>query len=378
MPKQIKDVIQRQIKGIWGNEPMGTVVDTAVIKTNNMSYDGSISFDSLTYRYFNGMNLAEHYLQSGDLLVEKSGGTKTHPVGYVAYFENDNRKVVCNNFILALRPDHTQIVSRYLFYQIRYKYENGFFTNCYNKTTGIQNLQVSNYLSTPIVCPEISTQRNQSNELDRIEHNIRLKKNELKTLDELIKSRFIEMFGEPEINPNNYPKTKIKEIAECVAGATPSTSIKEYWDNGTIPWMSSGEVHNGRIYDTEKKITKLGYANASTNLIPPHTVVMAMAGQGKTRGTVGVAEIELCTNQSLCSIITSKALNTDFLYYLLKLQYNELRSISNGDGGRGGLNLTIIGNYKIYVPPITLQNEFAEFVKLIDKSKFVDYSKYFR
>lgn len=193
----------------------------------------------------------------------------------------------------------------------------------------------------------------------------------------IIKSRFIEMFGDPSSNPYGWRKCKIQEVAQCIAGATPSTAIKEYWENGTIPWMSSGEVNNGRVYETEKKITELGYKNASTKLIPPHTVVLAMAGQGKTRGTVAVAEIELCTNQSLCSIVTNNEVNTDYLYYYLQTQYEELRESSNGDGGRGGLNLKIIGAYPLILPPISLQNKFAEFVKLIDKSKFVCHSKNF-
>ena len=214
-------------------------------------------------------------------------------------------------------------------------------------------------------------------ELNMINYALRNKINKLTLLDKLIKSRFIELFGDSNLNNKHWMTGRINDIGKCVAGATPSTIVKEYWENGTIPWMSSGEVNKGRIFETDTKITELGYNNASTKLVPPKTVVLAMAGQGKTRGTAAMTEIELCTNQSICSIVNNEKVNPEYLLYFLKMQYDELRSSSNGAEGRGGLNLKIIGNYPIMIPPINLQNEFADFVQLIDKSKFVDYSRYF-
>ena len=88
----------------------------------------------------------------------------------------------------------------------------------------------------------------------------------------------------------------IDEIAECIAGATLDTKKNEYWENGTIPWMSSGEVNKKYVYETDRTITQLGYKKCSTKMIPVNTVVIALAGQGKTRGTVALTKIELCTN----------------------------------------------------------------------------------
>jgi type I restriction enzyme S subunit len=134
--------------------------------------------------------------------------------------------------------------------------------------------------------------------------------------------------------------------------------------------MSSGEVNKGRIFETDTMITQLGYDNASTKLVPSKTVVLAMAGQGKTRGTAAITEIELCTNQSLCSIVNNEKVNAEYLLHFLRLQYMELRGASTNTEGRGGLNLKIIGNFPIMIPPIVLQNQFAVFVEQIDKSKF--------
>lgn len=163
--------------------------------------------------------------------------------------------------------------------------------------------------------------------------------------------------------PNGVEYKPISEFAECYAGATPSTTKPEYWENGTIPWMSSGEVNKRVIYETEKKITQAAYDNCSTKMVPPGTVVVALAGQGKTRGLVAITRIELCTNQSLCSIIPNKTMKSEFLYHFLRSQYQKLRSISSGDGTRGGLNLAMVKAFLVPVPPLPLQEEI---VRILD------------
>lgn len=156
------------------------------------------------------------------------------------------------------------------------------------------------------------------------------------------------------------------EVAECLAGATPRTSNSSYWENGTIPWMSSGEVNKGFVYDTEKKITQEGYDSCSTKVVPIDTVVIALAGQGKTRGTVAITKVELCTNQSLCSIVSNDDINSHYLYYYLKGQYQKLRDISSGEGTRGGLNLKMIRDFRIPVPSLEIQSRIVQILDNFD------------
>ena len=188
--------------------------------------------------------------------------------------------------------------------------------------------------------------------------------------DELVKSQFIEMFGDIENNQKGYPIKQINEFSDLFAGATPSTKVSAYWKNGTIPWMSSGEVHMGRVTSTEKKISQLGYDKYSTKMVPLHTVVIALAGQGKTRGTVAVTEIELCTNQSLCAMVTDETVLSDYLYHNLRNRYEEIRNMCAIADGRGGLNLKIVGSIKVIVPSIEEQQQFVAFAEQSDKSKF--------
>lgn len=168
----------------------------------------------------------------------------------------------------------------------------------------------------------------------------------------------------------DYPEwdeKKIGEFSQCIAGATPSTKEPRYWENGNIPWMSSGEVNNRIICSTEKKISSLGYENSSTKMLPENTVVIALAGQGKTRGMVAITRIRLCTNQSLCGIVTDSSILSDYLYQFLLTQYEYLRLISSGDGTRGGLNLKIVKDCNIPVPTLPEQQKNADFLTAVDK-----------
>lgn len=159
------------------------------------------------------------------------------------------------------------------------------------------------------------------------------------------------------------------EIGKCCAGATPSTKNDEYWNNGNIPWMSSGEVHQGVVRQTAKLITQLGFDNCSTKWLPSNTVVIALAGQGKTRGTVAITAIELCTNQSICGIIINRNdINNKYIYYYLRTRYNDLRRVSSGDGTRGGLNLKMIESYKFPYISFEKQNKIVSILDTFEAS----------
>ena len=105
-----------------------------------------------------------------------------------------------------------------------------------------------------------------------------------------------------ELCPDGVEYMPIGSFAQCIAGATPNSKDPALWD-GNIPWMSSGEVNKRTIYSTDRCITQRGFDSCSTKMIPSGAVVVALAGQGKTRGTVARTRIELCTNQSLCAIV---------------------------------------------------------------------------
>ncbi|WP_066684534.1 restriction endonuclease subunit S [Christensenella intestinihominis] len=156
-----------------------------------------------------------------------------------------------------------------------------------------------------------------------------------------------------------YKKVKIGNITEVCTGATPSTKVQDYW-GGDIRWMSSGELNYKRVYEVERRISERGLSNSGTKLLPEKCVLVGLAGQGKTRGTVAVNYVPLCTNQSIAAILPSKDFDTEYLFWNLENRYTELRILSSGDGARGGLNLNIIKNIVVYLPPLEEQQQIAD------------------
>lgn len=159
---------------------------------------------------------------------------------------------------------------------------------------------------------------------------------------------------------------RLGEMTEIYSGGTPSTTISEYW-GGSIPWMSSGELNNKKIYDVEGRITQKGMQNSSAHLIPKYCVLIGLAGQGKTRGTAAYNYISLCTNQSIAAIYPNdKKFDSRFLYYIIDSMYESLRELSSGDGGRGGLTKGLISNLEIYMPEVPEQQAVAQVLSDMD------------
>lgn len=158
---------------------------------------------------------------------------------------------------------------------------------------------------------------------------------------------------EAEMDRLTFPKDfKVENVSEfCVetkSGSTPSRTNKEYWENGTISWVKSGEVHNNITLQTEEYITPLGLTESSTKLLPKDTVLMAM--YGVTAGEVGYLAIEATTNQAICGMICHSKAEAAYLYFSLIQSQTAISRLSNG-GAQDNLSKNFIDNIKLVVPP---------------------------
>ena len=155
-----------------------------------------------------------------------------------------------------------------------------------------------------------------------------------------------------EINSMNVPDSwKIMPVSEYCketkSGATPSRDIPEYWENGTIPWLKSGEVHNGITIETEEFITELAVDNSSTKVLPSGTVLMAM--YGVTAGEVGYLSIPSTTNQAVCGMVCHSEVESAYLFFALLQNQQEASRLSNG-GAQDNLSKGFIDNILVVVP----------------------------
>lgn len=164
----------------------------------------------------------------------------------------------------------------------------------------------------------------------------------------------------------NGDSIKLGDIYKISSGGTPSRKKSAYWINGNIPWVTTTEVTNEIITSTNECITKLGLENSSAKIYPINSLIIAMYGQGATRGRTAKLGIEACTNQA-CAVLYEKKIEveTDFVWYYMQNQYEKLRSISHGSV-RPNLNANDIANYEIPLPSLSEQKNIVEKIGAIE------------
>ncbi len=166
--------------------------------------------------------------------------------------------------------------------------------------------------------------------------------------------------------PSGWKRKSINDIATVSSGGTPSRKNESYW-NGSIPWVTTAEVHFGTIINSAQKITDEGLSNSSAKLFPIDTILIAMYGQGKTRGQVAKLGIEATTNQACAAIILKNDCNVDFYFQYLKSQYENIRDLSNS-GGQENLSGGIVKSIQVPVPPLPEQQKIAQILNTWDKA----------
>ena len=262
--------------------------------------------------------------------------------------------------LITLTPKSEVIDLDYLFYATQnYKFEGS--------GTSIPQLTVPILKKYKFPLPEMSHQKAIAVKFEKLDQLISLRKQQLAKLDELVKARFVEMFGVVH-NSVLYPYVPVKSFTSVVSGGTPNRNVSEFWNNGSIRWVKTTELQNNVICNTDEKITQAGLDNSSAKIIPPNTVLIAMYGQGKTRGMTEYTSIECATNQACACILPCEQFNQNYLWRYMILSYDKLRDMAKG-GNQPNLNIGIIKNFPVLKPPIELQNDFAAFAERVDQQK---------
>ena len=231
----------------------------------------------------------------------------------------------------------------------------------------VKHLSVKKIKDIKIPLPPLDHQKKIAAILDAADAYRQKTKALIEKYDELTQSLFLDMFGDPVTNPKGWEKIKLEEIGKISSGSTPSRKNAENF-NGDIPWVKTGEVNSKIILDTEEKISMSALSNSSCKIYPAGSLIIAMYGQGKTRGQVGLLGIEACTNQACAVLTKSDKANFMFLYKLIQMSYDDLRSLGRG-GNQPNLNSGILKKYLVINPPIDLQTQFADRVQAIEEQK---------
>ena len=317
---------------------------------------GGVADAYINHSLFEEFKRRYSYPKKGDVLISAAGtiGRSVIFDGSPSYFQDSN--------IVWIENDESKATNEYLWH----RYQVTKWAVSHGGTVArLYNDSLRTKIHIPL--PTLSEQRAISQALSDVDALIatldRLvaKKRDIKqaTMQQLLtgKTRLPGFGGE-------WKRKKVASFTNCVAGGTPSTLVGAYW-GGTIKWMSSGDLHLKRVADVTGRITQAGLENSAATILPINCVLIGLAGQGKTRGTVAINLTELSTNQSIGAIIPNDSFVPEYLFYNLDSRYTELRELSSG-GGRGGLNLKLLGSLDIPLPCLAEQKEIASVLADMD------------
>ena len=216
--------------------------------------------------------------------------------------------------------------------------------------------------------PPIEEQRKISDIILKVHQIINERTQQLQKLDELVESRFIELFGDPMNGTSKWKVSTIGEQFNVTSGGTPATGEKAYWDNGTIPWIGSNMCQDTILIKNDGKfITEEGYIHSSAKWFYKGTVLVALVGA--TIGKTALLRFDTTTNQNIAAIDVNgnAAFSSEFVFYHMQMLYAKFMEIGNGKFKMA--NQGFIRQLPLVCPPLALQQRFAAFVEQADKSK---------
>lgn len=297
------------------------------------------------------------------LLAEDGGnfGSKERPIAYRV-----SGKCWVNNHAHVLKPKEGLNVD-YLCYSLMFYKVDGMINGATR-----QKLTQSAMRKMQIPIRSIEEQKYIVDELNRIIKIKEQREKEKELLDQLIKARFVEMFGDPRSNPFSFDKWTLKDTCKVVTGNTPSRAVSEYYGN-YVEWIKTDNIVSGLLNPTKATECLSEKGMEAGRIVERDSILMAcIAGSIASIGRVCVTNRTVAFNQQINALVPEKY-NVLFLYVLLQISKDYLVEDVNM-ALKGILSKSKLEEKKFIVPPIELQNQFADFVKQVDKSKLFEFS----
>jgi type I restriction enzyme S subunit len=339
------------------------------LRTSNVFWD-EIDLTELDEMSMSPDELAEKSLLPGDLLVCEGGD-----IGRAAIWNGEREIMSFQNHLHRLRPLVEGVVPRFYVYFLQCAFTQlGIFEGAGNKTT-IPNLSRNRLAALEVPVPPVAEQRSIVRALARAREANGTHDLSLDRTRELKRASMRELFtrgvrGEPQKEteigsvPESWNVERLGAHHVVVSGGTPSRSNPAFWKDGVIPWVKTTEVNYCVINETEERITQQGLKSSAAKLLPAGSLLMAMYGQGVTRGKVAILGIEAACNQACAAITpTDDAVLPQFLYHYLSWRYNEIRTLAHG-GQQQNLNLEIVRDLQLAYPQS--DEEQKEIIAILD------------
>ena len=335
-----------------------------VIRGNNLTEDNVMFIDDgFVYISKEKADELNTYAIENDLIFTAAG-----TIGQVGIIPKESKfnEYIISNKQLRVRLDLDEINPFYAYYWFSSEKINKYI-KLLNTGSTIPLINLNILRSLPIPLPNKITQDKIANLILNIDKKISKNKQINHNLEQLAKSIYKHHFIDMKpymlggyiresplgIIPKDWSVQLIGEFVDDMKnGGTPRRGESAYWENGTIPWLKTGEINNNIILKSEEHITELGLKNSSAKLLPINSIIMALYGKG-TAARIGLLKIEATTNQACCAMICNDLNKTLFLYLFLLFNQKEIENLASGSVQQN-LSKDLIANLNLIVPPIEI------------------------
>ena len=371
---KLLDITGKAISGEWGTD-CDHQDGIPVLRTTNFRNNGTINYDNVVIRNII-KDVKNKFLCYGDIIIEKSGGSDKQPVGRVVYFDGKGNRYLFNNFTGVLRVKNTDRWNpKYIFYALFAAYKRGETRRFENRTTGLHNLQLDSYVKNfNIQEISITYQNKICDILDNIHHQIILREKELTHLDDLVKARFVEMFGDPGLPNRNYPIIQLEDIADVKSSHRIFTSdfVEEgipFYRGKEIGELERGEVPKEVYYISTEKYKEI--SNDDSKPLIGDLLMPSICDKGQVWMVNTESPFYYKDGRVLCISPDRNRINPQYFQHYIKMRtISEYPKLGSGSTF-AEFKIFQLKRLMISLPPLDRQNQFAEIVTRINKSKSV-------
>ncbi len=337
------------------------------IRTHNVTPEGTISLNELKYVKASEQELEKYILRKGDVVFNNTNSEEW--VGKTAYYDLEEA-LVFSNHMTRIRVNQALIHPEFLARYLHFLWKIGFSKTRAKRWVSQAGIDQRELVNFKLPLPPLPEQKRIVEILKQADALRRQRREILDQAKQLPTALFLEMFGDPDPRLNDkWEIASLGKVAKVETGGTPSRQNTDFY-KGSIPWIKSTELKDERINDTEEKISEFALNQSNTKLLPVGTVLLAMYGQGQTRGRVGLLETPATCNQACAAILPNEDLIPEYLFIWFQCSYEKVRSLGRG-GQQENLNLRIVRSLQIPKPPLSLQEEFKRQLSEIESLQFV-------
>lgn len=352
---KLRDVIREAQGGFASGERDASGV--IQLRMNNVTTSGQFDWSSFIRVPASPGTVQIYQLDNGDVLFNNTNSIEL--VGKSALFEGHNEPVVFSNHFTRLRTDENFLEPRFLALWLQHQWQRHVFTDICNRWIGQSAVQRDKLLALEIPLPPLTEQKRiaaiLTEQVSAVERSRAAAEAQLNAAKDLPAAYLRAVFDSPE--SKEWQRRQLEEVCGISTGTTPDTNRADYY-KGEIPFIKTSELLDNRISESEIYVSKQAADDYRLKPYPVGTVLLAMYGQGKTRGRVGLLDISATTTQNAAALVPDASLDSEFLWLWLRSQYKFLRGIGY-QGDLSHLSLGFVKQLEIPVPLLSIQRSIA-------------------